>query len=411
MLFLLACRAAVVPSGSAVTGWDDPRDTAADPVEDVGGDSAEDSGTEIDDPTACNKLYDADLFPRFELTISDETWAAFGEDYASWEARLAAGEEVKPWHPLDAFRYEDEVVTDAQIRLKGNPCCSWVGNKYQWVIAFNETDRTGRFHGLREISLDQPYYEPSFLRERTALAWNRDLGLPASCANNAEVWVNGALFGLYTNIETVDKEFLQRNFGDAGAEGNLYKYDWTMQAWEQKTGDGDFSDLTAFFDTYDAEEQEELWDLDEAMLEWAAEAAAPDWDGYWSGSINFMLYHHPDRGWMMIPWDQDYAFFVGTDMLPAWRQDYYGLTLHLDVVLADATLRDRYLSAFKEVIGAYDVATFESRVDEWTAQVDDVARADPNKGFTDAQYVASRNELRAFFATRQAFLSNWADRH
>jgi maltose phosphorylase len=41
--------------------------------------------------------------------------------------------------------------------------------------------------------------------------------------NNARLVVNGRYYGLFVNIEHVNKDFLERNFGDAGDGGNLYK--------------------------------------------------------------------------------------------------------------------------------------------------------------------------------------------
>ena len=40
-------------------------------------------------------------------------------------------------------------------------------------------------------------------------------------ANNAKVTVNGQYYGVYTNVERLDKEYLQRNFIED--DGNLYQ--------------------------------------------------------------------------------------------------------------------------------------------------------------------------------------------
>ena len=110
------------------------------------------------------------------------------------------------------------------IRLKGQS--SWAeviqaGDnppKMQFVISFNEVDTNARFHGLRKVELDMPRIDPSYLRQRVALAYLRALGVPAQCANSGRLTINGAYYGLYTNIERPDVEFVQRVFpGDATA--------------------------------------------------------------------------------------------------------------------------------------------------------------------------------------------------
>ena len=87
----------------------------------------------------------------------------------------------------------------------------------QFVISFNEVDTDARFHGLRKLELDMPRTDPSYLRQRVALTYLRALGVPAQCANSGRLVINGAYYGLFTNMERPDVEFVQRLFpGQAG---------------------------------------------------------------------------------------------------------------------------------------------------------------------------------------------------
>ena len=45
-----------------------------------------------------------------------------------------------------------------------------------------------------------------------------DLGVPASCVNNARLVINGEFYGLYANIEFLDEELLERLFGNGGPQ-------------------------------------------------------------------------------------------------------------------------------------------------------------------------------------------------
>ena len=163
-------------------------------------------------PVLCPDLYDDDKIVDVRIEIAPEEWAGLIEEYETWEQRLRQRLDLKPYHPIARFEAEGQVIEDAQIRLKGNPCCSWEGDKMQFVIAFNKVDPDGRFMGLRKIALDAPPYDPSVMRERIALSYFRDTGIASSCANHARLSVNGEYYGLYTNIEFVDQEFLQRQF-------------------------------------------------------------------------------------------------------------------------------------------------------------------------------------------------------
>jgi hypothetical protein len=97
---------------------------------------------------ACADLYDPDDVVAFALEMDPEEWEGLEGDY-----RLG----VKTYHPA-VLRVGDESV-DAQVRLKGNPDFSWWIDKMQFVVSFNEDDPDARFHGLRKLTFDAPWYD------------------------------------------------------------------------------------------------------------------------------------------------------------------------------------------------------------------------------------------------------------
>src|SRR5688572_23552467 len=76
-------------------------------------------------PKSCPAIFSQDILPTFEIEIADAEWQALRNEYTNWQEREAAGLDLKPYHPLISFKYDGETVTDAMIRLRGNPCCSW----------------------------------------------------------------------------------------------------------------------------------------------------------------------------------------------------------------------------------------------------------------------------------------------
>ena len=195
------------------------------------------------------------------------------------------------------------------IRLKGQS--SWAeviqaGDnppKMQFVISFNEVDTNARFHGLRKLELDMPRTDPSYLRQRVALTYLRALGVPAQCANSGRLIINGAYYGLFTNMERPDVEFVQRLFpGQAG--GDLWDGGWGL-ATNEETVSQPHPRLDAWKAVTDAASLAAIADMDETLAEWAGEAMIADEDGFWIGNQNFLLYDHPTRGWLWIPHDLD----------------------------------------------------------------------------------------------------------
>lgn len=311
-------------------------------------------------PLGCPDLYADDLLPTFELDVSDEVWAALQQD-------LVEGEEV--YYPA-VFRLGGEERPDARVRLRGNN--SRCGEKLQLAISFNQVDPAGRFHGLRRLDLDHGGCR--LLEERLALSFMRDLGLPTPCANHARLVVNGAYYGLFVNVEHANKDFLRRNFGAAADDGNLYKSGWSLSTNEAAN---DTSDLVPWDAAGDAATLASLGDLDEAVLEWAAEAVLPARDNYWLRGYNYYLYHHPARGFLFVPNDLDQAFPGGSGdvqlatLLPDPLQRAAG------VALADPAWRLRYEEAVRRALAAYDPATLAGRLDRWWAQIAQAEAEDP----------------------------------
>jgi hypothetical protein len=286
------------------------------------------------------------------------------------------------------------------VRLRGNN--SSCGDKLQLAIAFNKVDPKGRFRGLRRLNLDHGGCH--HLEERLALSFMRDVGLPAACANHARLVVNGAYEGLYANIEHINQDFLKRQFPGAENDGNLWKSGNKLRTNEATP---DSSRLDAFWAAHSVEQLDALTDLDEAVLEWAAEATLPARDNYWLWGWNYYLYEHPTRGFLFLPTDLDRS--ISLSSFGADDNFFRPETLQptAQLVLADPTWSARYLTAVHRSIRAFDAAVLQARVDRWWAQIADAARTDPHARYRDADVVALKEALRA----REAWLKGWAGRN
>ena len=354
-------------------------------------------------PKACEDIYDPAIVPTFELTFSDVELQGLASD---------CDQGIQNYRPVE-FRYGDETVA-AMARLKGN--WSFSCDKYQFVISFNELDSSGRFHGVRKIVLDAPWYDRTLLHERMAFPLFESLGLPYSCVNNAQLMLNGAYYGLYANVERIDHEYLERNFQEY--EGNLYQ-----GGAELKTNEtlNDTSNRDALVAATTVQEIAALVDLDEAVAEWAAEAMLPAMDNYWAGvEINYYLYDHPSRGFVYLPYDLDIVFgdaayadgsLLWPDTLwsdpityehPGWLKEPV-----MQIVLADPFWCGRFVEALVEARAAYAPDAMADQVADWADQIATAAADDPNKPFSTTDHEAAVAQLEAFFAERAAFVDGW----
>ena len=126
--------------------------------------------------------------------------------------------------------------------------------------------------------------------------------------------------------------------------------------------------------------------MDEALLEWAAEAMLADADGYWIGHWNYFIYDHPTRGWL---WSRTISTRRSTGSIPhidpistgaasagsspPWQHYVAVSGLRLARALRGRAAR-RY--------DVYVAAQLPDMVDRFAAQIRDTAAADPTRPFT-----------------------------
>lgn len=404
ILFVLAaCTRTVIvtdPDDTGTPGGADSADVLPGDTADTGDDpEPEDTGW----PKACADLYDPEELVEFSLDFEQADWAAINGDCQSG---------TQAYHPV-RFTYDGETV-DAHARLKGN--WSWSCDKLQFVVSFNETDEQGRFHGLRKMILDAPWYDRTVLHERLAYPLFAARGLPYSCANNARVNVNGKYYGLYANLEHLDREYLERHFEEP--EGNLYQGGTDLKTNEDVA---DTSRLEALQGARSVQAIDALADLDQAVAEWAMEAMIPAMDNYWAGvEINYYLYDHPSRGFLWLPYDLDISFgdsaytdgslvwpdTVNADPLTYEHTGWQKEAL-VETVLADPHWCARFVEELVLAREVYDPATLRAQLDEWDAQVEDAYADDPNTFASASERARSVAALRAFFQDRADVVDAW----
>lgn len=400
--------------GPAVPPATDP----ADDPETVGpdttpGDSAADTGDPTDPteptdppptwPKACSALYDPDTLVTFSLSFTPEDWAGVASDCRNYQ---------QVYRPV-SFTWEGETVP-AMARLKGN--WSWSCDKYQFVISFNEEDPHGRFHGLRKLMLDAPWYDQTFLHERIAFPQFAARGLPSSCVNNARLEVNGEYYGLYANVERIDEEYLERNYEEK--DGNLYQAGTELKTNEDTA---DTSRLDALHQAQTVDEIAALMNLDEAVAEWATEAMLPALDNYWAGvEINYYLYDHPSRGFEYLPYDLDISFgdtaytsgelvWSDTDTYDpiTWQHSGWGKEALVMTVLSDPTWCARFVEELTEARAVYEPAALAAQVATWEVQIAEAAATDRRKPFSTEAHQGSVADLEAYFQQRADFVDAW----
>jgi hypothetical protein len=208
------------------------------------------------------------------------------------------------------------------LRLKGSSTYRDLDGKPSFKIDFGEWLPGASLLGTRRLTLNAMVYDASMMRERMAYALYALAGVPAPRHAYARVWVNGDYYGVYSLVETLDEQWLERVHRNDD-EGNLYDttYNQTDLSGLQKGGfvlqEGDpltaGADIDALIDHLDHSGIDatltERFDRAEVLTAWAIDLATPNWDGYARNINNYLLYRAAvaDR-WTFVPWGQDTAF-------------------------------------------------------------------------------------------------------
>ena len=98
------------------------------------------------------------------------------------------------------------------IRYKGFSSVSVDRLKNPFNIKLDYIIEDQEYKGIDKLKLSNSYQDPSFLREVLTYEIAADY-LPSAKANFANVYINDTLWGLYTNVQTINKDFLNDHFG------------------------------------------------------------------------------------------------------------------------------------------------------------------------------------------------------
>ncbi len=251
------------------------------------------------------------------------TWNITVED-ADWSALLL---DPETYVPADV-EVDGRTYARAGLRLMGDETAA----KKSLRVRFNEFRPSQEFHGLKRINLRNMADDPSLVREALAYRLMREAGVPASRTSFVWVCINAGPCGLHTQVEQVDKKFLEDRF-DGDDAGNIYKverggdliylgddpadYGSAFDVYEKKThqAENDFSDLIGLMRALDparTPDQESalpaVLDVDGFLVALAVNTWLANMNSYQGTTDSFYLYRDSSGIFHYIPWDMNHAF-------------------------------------------------------------------------------------------------------
>ena len=205
------------------------------------------------------------------------------------------------------------------VRIKGQATRTNLYGKAPLKLKFDAFVSGQKFLGLTRMTLNSMVQDPSFVHEATAYRMYRAMGVIAPRTTYTWLTLNGADFGLYMNVESVDSQMLKRWLNPKHLySSNCYGADLTYYqsgCYDTNFGDDDRSDLNAAIavslldgqDWWDAVNK--VADMNAVITLMATDIYTSNWDGYTDVVQNNYYIVFDDKGKLrIIPWGQDGAF-------------------------------------------------------------------------------------------------------
>lgn len=232
-----------------------------------------------------------------------------------------------------------DTIQNVGFRLRGNT--SRYSQKKSFKISFNEYVSGRRYQGVKKINLNGEHNDPTLIREKLFYDTWKKAGMVERRTSFVRVYINHAYYGLYTNLEEMDKDWLQKVYGEKS--GNLYKCTWPADLVYQGTNQQTYKDILSGSSTggraYDLQTNEEVddysdlvelitglnqpvdaafatqisqkIDVDGLLKAFALDVASGNWDNYMYNKNNYFLYHNTGTGkFEFISYDADNTFGV-----------------------------------------------------------------------------------------------------
>jgi hypothetical protein len=131
---------------------------------------------------------------------------------SNWDALLDAQEAgAGDYIPAQSVTINGQVFNNVGVKYKGNSSYNpnYVKNPLHIEL---DTYVNQNYEGYTDIKLSNVIFDPSFVRETIAYSILGEY-MHAPLANYANVYINGNLIGLYTNVESISKKFVNAHFG------------------------------------------------------------------------------------------------------------------------------------------------------------------------------------------------------
>ncbi|MDX1911667.1 MAG: CotH kinase family protein [Saprospiraceae bacterium] len=252
----------------------------------------------------------------------------------NWDAQLDSLKAIDNGDYLLAQSVEinGQLFDSVGVKYKGNSSYNPNNAKNPLHIELDFVRKDQQYNGVKDIKLGNGFADPTFVREVLSYEIARKY-MDVPRANHARVWINGSFWGVYTHVESINKQFARNHFytdgnnpffkcnpedfGGPGTGGNypdlvyssadsaFYYNKYDIQS------DAGWQELLDLMQTLknDPDASDDILDVDRALWMLAFNNVLVNLDSY-TGAFaqNYYLYYDKHGRWLSTPWDLNMSF-------------------------------------------------------------------------------------------------------
>ncbi len=146
-------------------------------------------------------FYDVSTLEKIEINFAQPNW-----DYMMDTAKSGSGEYIM----AATVSINGSTYDSVGVKYKGNSSYDSTYKKNPLHIALDEF-KSQSYQGFTDIKLGNGYADPSQIREVLAYQILQNY-MDCPNANFAQVYINGVYYGIYSNAESINKDFCSEHF-------------------------------------------------------------------------------------------------------------------------------------------------------------------------------------------------------
>jgi hypothetical protein len=342
----------------------------------------------------------------------------------------------------------DNQTLEVGVRFRGNTSYTMIQNSQKKSFAV-ETDFTipdQRFLGFKNLKFNNAHQDPSFMREVLYSRMARKY-TPMAKANYIRLYLNNQDWGLYCNVQDIDKTFLEEYFLSNDGPRFRATIDNTgppMGGWGDGTAGMNYlgSDTLTYKKYYSLKSSDvtEPWqklitvcqslsqvsssqyeqiksviDVDKALWFLAAENIFTDDDSYvMKGKMDYYIYYEPETG-RTIPLEYDGNSSFQNNLATASNWGPFKNVNNINYPLLNKLLnvpefRQRYLAHYRTILQeTFTTEEVARHVNNLHQQIGGEVASDNKKLYPTSQYTTSYPQLINFVSIRRNFLLSNAE--